>query len=51
MSASSDSDVLEYFDIPDRKAIQVTWAHAVNSRHELEDALEGDFIKLMSYIV
>ena len=38
---SSDADVLDYFKTSQRKAINVTWAHAVNSRVDLEKALAG----------
>ena len=38
---SSDADVLDYFKISQRRAITVTWDHAVNSRAHLEKALAG----------
>ena len=37
-------DVLEFFNVTD--ALEVTWAHAVNSRAKLQEALAGEVIFL-----
>jgi len=44
---SSDADVLDYFKISERRAITVTWDHAVNSRAHLEKALADEGIMML----
>jgi len=44
---SSDADILDYFKISQRKAIDVTWAHAVDSRAHLEKALADEGIMML----
>lgn len=40
MSQLSNKKLIDYFNIPDLDASKVTWAHAVNSRKKVSDALE-----------
>ena len=41
-------DVLEFFHVND--ALEVTWAHAVNSRSKLQEALAGKVINKLFYL-
>ncbi|ELT90991.1 hypothetical protein CAPTEDRAFT_222574 [Capitella teleta] len=38
--------LVNYFPLSERDAVDVTWAHAVNSRQELEDVLNSDLMML-----
>jgi hypothetical protein len=39
--ATTAGSLLNYFPLESRDALNVTWAHAVNSRQELEDVLNS----------
>jgi len=39
----SGGNVLEYFRIPNREAIKVTWAHRVVGKEELNATLNGKY--------
>ena len=42
----SGGNILEFFRIEQRQAIEVTWAHGANSKQELDQSLNGESLNV-----